>query len=191
MRRIRLGAPLSLLIAAGCVAGTYLPGASHFGISGSLSSLLLPWTWLKLVTWPFIHADTGHLLTNLMMFLLLSPRLEKAQGCVEYIFCLLATSVLIGLGHLTFGQANTALIGASGWVFMLILLSTFVGGEPGTIAIPTLIVAALYGWQEVRAAFGDNQISQFAHLLGGACGLVFGLLGSGQKVGDSTPAAKA
>lgn len=190
MRRIRLGAPLSLLIAAGCVAGTYLPGASHLGISGSLSSLLLPWTWLTLVTWPFVHAGTGHLIANLMMFLLLAPRLEKSQGWVEYLFCLVVTSVIIGIGHLAFGQAHTALIGASGWVFMLILLSTFAGGEPGTIAIPTLIVAALYGWQEVRAAFGDNQISQFAHLLGGACGLVFGLLGSGQKAGDSASPTK-
>ncbi len=193
MRRIRLGAPLSLLIAAGCVVGTYLPGASHFGIEGSLSSLLLPWTWLKLLTWPFVHAGTGHLVSNLMMFLLLAPRLEKAQGWVEYLFCLIATSLLIGIGHLAFGQSHTALIGASGWVFMLIILSTFVGNEPGTISVPTLIVAALYGWQEVRAAFSDNHISQFAHLLGGACGLVFGFLGSGQKVAsnNSAPATPA
>src|SRR4051812_3059804 len=168
MHRIRLGAPLSLLIAAGCVAGTYVPGASQFGISGGLASLLLPWTWLRLFTWPFVHADTTHLVSNLMLFLLLSPRLEKSQGWVEYLFCLVTTSLVIGLAHLAFGGNHSALIGASGWVFMMILLSTFTASEVGTIAIPTLIVAALYGWQEIRAAFQNNHVSQFAHLLGGA-----------------------
>ena len=181
MKRIRLGAPLTLLVAAGCVLGTYLPGASHFGISGGLGSLVLPWTWLRLITWPFVHADTTHLLGNMMFFLLLSPNLEKKQGWPEYIFCLLATALVIGIGHLAFGHSNTMLIGASGWVFMMILLSTFVGNEPGTISIPTLIVGGLYAWQEVRAALTPNQVSQYAHLLGGACGLIYGMLGSGQR----------
>ncbi len=181
--RIRLGAPLSLLVAAGCVAGTYWPGAGYLGISGGLGALLLPWTWLRLVTWPFVHADTSHLLGNMMFFLLLSPNLEKKQGWFEYLFCLVATAMVIGVAHLAFGHTGTMLIGASGWVFMMILLTTFVGVEPGTIAVPTLIVAVLYGWQEVRAALTPNHISQLAHLLGGACGLVFGLAGSGQRAG--------
>lgn len=181
--RIRLGAPLSMLVAAGCVLGTYWPGAAAFGISGGIGSLLLPLTWLRLVTWPFVHADTTHLLNNMMLFLLLSPNLEKRQGWFEYLFCLLATAIVIGVAHLAFGQTGTTLIGASGWVFMMILLTTFAGAEPGTIAVPTLIVAALYGYQEVRAAFSANHISQLAHLLGGACGLIFGLAGSGQRGG--------
>lgn len=193
MKRIRLGAPLSLLIAAGCALGTYLPGAAHLGISGNLGSLLLPWTWLKLVTWPFVHADTAHLLANLMLLLLLAPNLEQKQGRIEFLFCLLVSAVVIGIAHLAFGKANTVLLGASGWVFMMILLSTFAGGEAGTIAIPTLIVGGLFAWQEVRAAFTPNQVSQMAHLLGGACGLVFGLLGSGSPApaqSAASPVAK-
>lgn len=180
MKRIRVGAPLTLLVAAGCVCGTYFPGAAHLGISGGLGSLLLPWTWLQLLTWPFVHANTEHLLGNMMLFLLLSPGLEQKQGGLEYLFCLIVTAAIIGIGHLAIGHANTALIGASGWVFMMILLSTFTTGEIGTIAIPTIIVAGLYGWREIRAAMTPNQVSQFAHLLGGACGLLFGLFGSGQ-----------
>jgi membrane associated rhomboid family serine protease len=191
IRRIRLGAPLTLLLAAGCVAGTYVPGAAQFGIGGSLGSLLYPWTWLKLLTWPFVHADTAHLAGNMMFFLLLSPRLEKSQGWFEYTCCLVVTSLLIGIAHLAFGQGNTALIGASGWVFMMILLTTFTSGEAGTVAIPTLIVGVLYGWQEVRAALSPNHVSQFAHLLGGACGLIFGFFGSGQKAADTTATSPA
>lgn len=185
LQRIRVGAPLSLLIAAACVAGTYLPGAAHFGISGGLGSLLLPSTWVCLLTWPFVHANTGHLLGNMMLFLLLSPGLEKKQGWVEYLFCLLITGVVIGVAHLAFGGGRTVLIGASGWVFMMILLSTFTSGEAGTVSVPTLIVAALYGWQEVRAALAPDHVAQFAHLLGGACGLLFGFFGSGQHPADN------
>src|SRR5262249_28327110 len=142
--------------------------------------LWMPWTWVRLLTWPFVHADTAHLLGNMMLFLLLSPNLEARQGKVEYLFCLAVTAVIVGIGHLAFGRTGTALIGASGWVFMMILLSTFTTGEARTIAIPTLLVAGLYAWQEIKLALTPNQVSQFAHLLGGACGLVYGLLGSGQ-----------
>lgn len=126
-----------------------------------------------------------------MLFLLLSPNLEKKQGWMEYLFCLAVTAALIGVAHLVFGRGNTVLIGASGWVFMMILLSTFTSAEVGTISVPTLIVAALYGWQEIRAAFAPNHISQFAHLLGGACGLLFGLFGSGQRPPESLPVGRA
>ncbi|MEO7412283.1 MAG: rhomboid family intramembrane serine protease [Opitutaceae bacterium] len=177
MKRIRLGAPLSLMIAAGCVIGTYVPGAGAFGISGSVASLLMPLTWLKLITWPFIHADTGHLVNNMMLFLLLAPGLEEKHGAVEFLFCLLLTAVLVGVAHVVFGSSNTALIGASAWVFMMIILSTFTTKAVGTLSVPTLIVAVLYGWQEIRAAMAPTPISQFSHLLGGACGLLFGLLG--------------
>jgi len=188
MKRIHLGAPLTLLVAAGCVAGTYLPGASALGISGGLGSLLAPWTWVRLLAWPFVHVDTAHLLGNLMLFLLLSPNLEQKQGAFEYLFCLVVTSVVIGVAHLAFGRSGTVLIGASGWVFMMILLSTFTVVEAGTISIPTLIVAALFGWQEIRAALTPNQISQFAHLIGGACGLAFGLFGSGRPLREKATA---
>lgn len=191
MKRIRLGAPLTLLVAAGCVAGTYLPAAGHFGISGGFASLLVPWTWVQLVSWPFVHAGTTHLLSNMMLFLLLSPNLERQQGWAEYLFCLATTSVLIGVAHLAFGAGGTALIGSSGWVFMMILLTTFVGGQPGTIAVPTLIVAGLYAWQEIRAALNPDQVSHFAHLLGGVCGVAFGLLGSGDRQGREPAAGSA
>ncbi|HWA27486.1 MAG TPA: rhomboid family intramembrane serine protease [Lacunisphaera sp.] len=190
MSRIRLGPPCTLIVALGCVAGTYLPGAAALGISGGLAALASPLTWLRLIAWPFVHVDTAHLLGNMMLFLLLSPGLEAKQGWVEYCFCLLVTSVIIGVGHLTFGANGAALIGASGWVFMMILLATFSAGEPGTISVPTLVVAALFGWQEIRAAFSPSPVSQFAHLLGGACGLVYGLLGSGHRA-PAAPAERA
>lgn len=182
MPRIRIGAPLSLAILAGCIAGTYLPGATWFGLSGNLSALMVPLTWLRLFMWPLVHAGTAHLLANIMLFLLLAPALEKRQGPWEFLGCLAATAAVIGLAHLSFGGGHV-LVGASGWVFMMIILSTFTSDEPGVVALPTLIVAVLYGVQELRAAFEASNVSHFAHFLGGACGFAFGLLGSGRRDG--------
>lgn len=181
MSRIRLGPPCTLVVALLCVLGTYWPGAAFFAIGGGLGALGSPLTWLRLLTWPFVHADTGHLAGNLMFFFLLSPALEERQGVLEYLFCLAAAAAVIGLAHLAFGRANTTLLGASGWIFMMILLTTFTAGETLTVSVPTLAVAVLYGTQEIRAALTPNAVSQFAHLLGGACGFAFGLLGSGRR----------
>jgi membrane associated rhomboid family serine protease len=170
-----------LLVAFGCVLGTYWPGAQALGIGGGIPALLAPLTWLRLGTWPFVHADSAHLASNMMFFLLLSPGLEEKQGALEYGFCLLLTALVIGLAHLVFGSSGTVLVGASGWVFMMIILATFTTGAERTVSVPTLLVAVLYGWQELRAAFTPNAVSHFAHLLGGACGLAFGLLGSGRR----------
>lgn len=186
MKFLRLGPPFTLFVAIACVMGTYLPGATHFGISGGIASLLLPWTWVRLITWPFVHADTGHLLSNMMFFLLLSPALEKRQGWPEYLLCLLVTSVVIGIGHLVFGSSGSVLIGASGWVFMMIILSTFTADSAGTLSLPTLVVAVLYAWREIAAAMTPNHVSQFAHLLGGACGLLFGIFGSAGSSSSGT-----
>ncbi len=48
-------------------------------------------------------------------------------------------------------------------------------------------MGGLYAWQEIRAALTPNQVSQFAHLLGGACGLMFGLVGSGRPAKTENP----
>ncbi len=186
MGKIRFEAPLTLFLTAGCILATYLPLADSLAIGGSLASLLHPWTWVRLLLWPFVHETTSHLLGNLMLFLILSPQIELRQGWLRYLAYLGFCSVVIGLGHLTFGAPGSFLVGASGWVFMLILLSTFVTNAQGTIPLHTLLVAGLYGWQELRAALTPNQVSHFAHFLGGICGLLFGYLGRGRSLGRAT-----
>ena len=105
MVRIRIGAPLTLLIAAGCVGCTYFPGTALLGMGGPLGSLLLPWTWVQLLTWPLVHANTAHLLGNMMLFLLLAPNLERKQGGMGFAHLLGgACGLMLGL----FGQGQPA-----------------------------------------------------------------------------------
>ena len=79
----------------------------------------------------------------------------------------------------------------SRWVWALVVLGAWIAGWALTKGTDTLVVAALFGWQEIRAALTPSSVSQFAHLLGGACGLLYGLLGSGQRTPAGTAPAPA
>jgi len=69
----------------------------------------------------------------------------------------------------------TGLMGASGIVFMMILLASFTNFNKGEIPITFILIMVLYLGQEVWNAITDrDQISQFAHIIGGFCGSLFG-----------------
>jgi rhomboid protease GluP len=71
---------------------------------------------------------------------------------------------------------STALMGASGIVFMLILLSSFTNIRSGEIPLTFLLIVVLFLAKEVISAFGQDNISQFAHIIGGICGSLFGFV---------------
>ncbi|MEO1653978.1 MAG: rhomboid family intramembrane serine protease, partial [Bacteroidota bacterium] len=70
---------------------------------------------------------------------------------------------------------NNALLGASGVVFMMILLVSFANARKGTIPLTFILIALLFLGKEIYSAlFTHDNISQFAHIIGGLCGGVFG-----------------
>ena len=71
---------------------------------------------------------------------------------------------------------RSALLGASGIVFMLIVLSSLSGMSQGTIPLTFLLVAVIYLGQEVSDALtARDNISQLTHIVGGVCGGVLGM----------------
>jgi len=69
----------------------------------------------------------------------------------------------------------SALLGASGIVFMLIMLSNLAGSRNGGIPITLILVGALYLSQQVYdILFVQDNVANFMHIVGGACGTVFG-----------------
>lgn len=70
---------------------------------------------------------------------------------------------------------SSALLGASGIVFMLIMLSSLAGSRNGGIPITFILVSALYLSQQVYdILFVQDNVANFMHIVGGACGTVFG-----------------
>ena len=70
---------------------------------------------------------------------------------------------------------TTVLLGASGVVFMMIVLSSFT--EMGKEGIPiTLILVVIFylGGELMDGLTTADNVSQLTHIVGGVCGLVFG-----------------
>ena len=68
---------------------------------------------------------------------------------------------------------------------MLIMLSSLAGADNGAIPVTLILVAALYlGGEILNGISKTDQVSQFTHILGGVCGIVFGFAtGLGRKKG--------
>ncbi len=145
-----------------------------FAVGGTMDPAN-PFDWFRLFSHVLGHAGAGHLLANLMLILLIGPVLEEKYGARTMVVMILVTAGVTGL--LNVALFSSGLFGASGVVFMLIILSSFTNLRDGHIPLTFVLVVSLYLGQEIVHALGSDNVSQFAHVLGGACGSAFGFLG--------------
>jgi membrane associated rhomboid family serine protease len=133
-----------------------------------------PAWYFRLASHALGHKDWSHLAANLSVILLVGPILEEKYGSGRLVRMMLATALATGLlNALLFA---TGLMGASGLAFMMILLASFTNHREGEIPLTFLLVLALFLSREVAQAFTRDEVSQFAHILGGICGSLFGFL---------------
>jgi rhomboid protease GluP len=136
------------------------------------------------------HKDWNHLLSNFMLILLLGPLLEERFGSGKLLVMILVTALVTGLVNLAI--FDTGLLGASGIVFMMILLASTANIRQGQIPLTFLAVSVIYlGGEIVRALDKEDQISQMAHLIGGVVGAVFGFLAARNQPVSTLPTASA
>ena len=133
-----------------------------------------PMSMLTLFTHVIGHASIEHLMGNLTFVLLVGPIVEEKYGDLRTLFMMLITAFVTGILNLLF--FHTGLMGASGIVFMLILLVSFTNSKSGEIPITFILVAILFIGKEIISSLANDQISQFAHIIGGLCGSVFGFI---------------
>ena len=145
-----------------------------------------PKLYLGLFTHAIGHANWSHLIGNFTYILLLGPILEEKYGSHRMVAMMAFTAFITGLINVIFFP-TTALLGASGIVFMLIILCSFTNTKKdGTIPLTLILVCISYIGREVLNAFGNDDISQMGHILGGICGAVFGFYFSGMKNENSS-----
>ncbi|UZR95405.1 rhomboid family intramembrane serine protease [Chondrinema litorale] len=143
--------------------------------------------YLRLFTHVIGHANWEHLIGNFTFILLLGPILEEKYTSRSLLKMIVFTSLVTGiLNVFLFGSG---LMGASGIVFMMILLSSFVNLRQGYIPLTFILVVLLFLGKEITNAFRPDNISQFAHILGGICGGIFGFY-KGTKKKLFTPKPK-
>ena len=178
---IKWNSPVVLTFALICTA-VYVADALLMGSLMPLFTVYPSVQWsnpisiASLVNHAFGHADLSHLLGNLTFILLLGPIIEEKYGSSRLIFMVFITALITGLINVFF--FDTALMGASGIVFMMILLVSFTNVSAGEIPVTFILVAILFVGKEFLQSVEVNQVAESAHIIGGICGSVFGFKGS-------------
>jgi membrane associated rhomboid family serine protease len=146
-----------------------VPGRGGFSVT-SLRS------WITLFTHVLGHANWPHLVSNFAFILLIGPILEEVYGSYSLLIRIIITAAVTGALNVIF--FSSGLLGASGVVFMMILLASFTNFSRGEIPLTFILVLLLYLGRELFDSFGGDpetaNISQFAHIVGGFIGSLFG-----------------
>ena len=137
------------------------------------SSFSDPLFYLRLFTHVLGHANFEHFFNNFLIILLIGPMLEEKYGSKILLRLMLLTTLCTGVLHIIF--FDTALLGASGIVFFLILLASYANFEKGRIPITLLLVISIFLGREIMGAFiyNDN-IARMTHIFGGVIGALSG-----------------
>ncbi|HAI75059.1 MAG TPA: rhomboid family intramembrane serine protease [Microscillaceae bacterium] len=187
--RITYNAPFTLTYTLVCfivvllTTGLEIPGVLSFftvyPFNTPYMQLVDPLTYLRLFSHAMGHANWMHFLGNFSYILLIGPILEEKYGSKLLLEMSFITALITGILNASF--FNNALLGASGIVFMLILLASFTNVRSGVIPLTFILITALYIGQEIYQITKSDNVSQFAHILGGICGGIFGYVFSGNK----------
>lgn len=176
---IRFNAPViltfALLSLLALLLGNWTNGAAtHQYFSVYRSSLSDPLTYVRFIGHVLGHADYEHYMGNMLLLLLVGPGLEEKYGSGTMVWMSLVTALVTGLVHFVFFPGS-ALLGASGVVFMMIVLSSFTAMRRGEIPVTLILVVIFYlGGEIMDGLFKKDNISQITHIVGGLCGLIFG-----------------
>lgn len=145
------------------------------------SSLADPLTYVRMLCHVLGHADFTHFVSNICLFLVLGPIVERHYGSINILVSIVITALVSGIVHFVFFP-GVSLLGASGIVFMLIFLASVSGFKRGTVPVSLILVAILYLGQEIYAmVYLKDSISQLTHIIGGMCGIICGVCMSGRK----------
>jgi membrane associated rhomboid family serine protease len=131
--------------------------------------LLQPWT---LVTYMFVHANTTHILFNMLALYFFGPRVEERLGSRRFITLYLLSGIAGALLSMIFAP-RAPIVGASGAVFGVMLAFAMfwptaqiyiMGILPLEARIAVLLMAAVSLWSGIQGS--RTGVADFAHLGG-------------------------
>ena len=166
----------SVIAFAVLLLGYFTGGASTIKLfSVYRAPLTDPFTYLRFFTHVLGHADISHYAGNITLLLVIGPTLEERYGSLTILLAIVITAFVAGLIQFIFFP-GTALLGASGIVFMMIIMASLGGMQGGGIPMTLILVFVVYIGGEIfdGLVLRDN-VSQLTHVIGGICGAVLGI----------------
>jgi len=179
-KRIQYNSPMVLsyaLIALAVLVLNHITSGASNALVFSIhrSALTDPLLYVRLIGHVFGHASITHYFDNVVLILLVGPMLEEKYGSKWLGIMMLVTALVTGL--LFLAVSEHALLGGSGLVFMLILLSSFTNLQKGRVPMTLILAIIIFiGREAVTGATAQTNISHLTHIIGGICGSVFGFI---------------
>ena len=137
------------------------------------SSPFNPLTYVRFFTHSIGHTGWHHFSSNFLTMLLIGPMIEEKYGTMNLLIMMLITAGITGIINTIISRK--AILGASGNVFMLIILSSMVNLEVGKIPLTLVLIFFFYIANEIiEGIFVKDNVSHMGHLIGAICGVVFG-----------------
>jgi len=178
--RLQYNSPVVLSFALAALAALLL-GKFTGGRTNALlfsvyrSSLTDLFTYPRFVLHVLGHSSYSHYIGNMMMILVVGPSLEEKYGSRSLFWAIFLTALVSGLVQWLFFPGS-ALMGASGIVFMMIVMASLAGMRDGYIPLTLILVLVLYvGGEIVDGVVLSDNVSQLTHIIGGLCGAFLGL----------------
>ena len=112
-------------------------------------------------------------MNNFLYILLIGPMIEEKYGSINLLIMILITAAVTGIINSIIGKYR--LLGSSGIVFMLIILSSLVNLKSGMIPITLILIFIFYIANEIFSGlFKKDNVSHLGHIIGAICGCIYG-----------------
>ena len=106
--------------------------------------------------------------------LIIGPIIEEKYGSKQLLIMFIITAISTAILNILL--FDSGLMGASGIVFMLIILASFTNTNGNGIPLTFVLVTVFYLGNEIMSIYENDNISRFAHIAGGIIGSFFGFI---------------
>ena len=134
------------------------------------SSPLNPLTYIRLFTHIIGHSNWQHLKRNFLYILLVGPLVEEKYGSINLLIMILLSAFITGLINIIIWKYK--ILGSSDIVYMLIILSSIVNINKGTIPLTLILIIIFYIIDEILQINKSDNVSHLSHLIGAICGCI-------------------
>lgn len=132
-----------------------------------------PLGYIKFISHILGHTGINHFMGNAIYLILLGPILEEKYNSKTLLGLILVTAIISSLINAFF--VDTYMLGASGIVYLFIVLVSFTNIEKGEFPLSVVVVLGFYIYKELSRDDAVD-ISVLTHLIGAVIGLLYGLI---------------
>mmetsp|Transcript_136659 Transcript_136659/g.262614 ORF Transcript_136659/g.262614 Transcript_136659/m.262614 type:complete len:264 (+) Transcript_136659:66-857(+) len=185
--KLTFDAPVVLGFSAACIAIQAVTSyvwneftQTYFSLwPWAYTSFWQPLTYFRVFSQVLGHGGWDHLNGNLTIIILVGPPCETAYGARQLLVIMLLTAFVTSICHYALAPKFALQLGASGIVFMLIMLNSLREHQAGKLRVSFLALLGLWVWKEAKGFVqnrvgGFDGISHLAHLFGAVVGALAG-----------------